>query len=372
MIMKAQNPRLRHVSALLLGILALMLNVAVVLSEEESELPFIWGGILWNPDSSLVAVSTSHGLMLHNAKLEFVRELGDADIVYAMNWSPDGSNIAASYYEVIESPEGKQLLGYIRIWDVTSGRLIHTVLAHSHRIDSLKWTADGERIVSVGWDRVVRIWSTDDWTLEGELFAGQNLLITNDLDVSPDSRLLVVWVDKEFQIYRLDGLALSREWPYQKGHTAFSWSSIMGFDLNWIATATDDGILVWEVNTGAPIALLRPSQQESEAPCCKSIDAVAWNPDATRIAGLRAWSTQPLTGQIYVWDLQRALLLAELEGCRTSTDQIIDGALDWSPDGRFITCAGSDGRIISWETETFEIAAEYNQYRSILVDTGSE
>ncbi len=369
--MQPNNSRLYRLSALLVGILALALCFTVAHSEETDN-PVIWGGILWSPDASLLSVATSHGLRLHNANLEFVRVLGTETLTYAMDWSPDGKRIAASYFEEIENAEGRQLQGYIRVWDVTTGDLVYGFLAHSHRIDSLKWTPDGERIVSVGWDKVVRVWSTDDWTLEGELFAGQNVHISYDLDVNPDGSLIVVWAEGSFQIYRLDGLVLLGEWTYRVGHGGFSWSSIWDFNVNWIATATGDGILVWKVGTGAPIALLRPSQQESEAPCCKSIDAVAWSPDSRLIAGLRRWTTQPLTGQIYVWDLQRALLLAELEGCRASGDNSIDGALDWSPDGRFITCAGSDGRIISWETDTFEIAAEFDQYRSILIDSESE
>lgn len=338
-------------------------------AQTENDSPFIWGGIAWSPDSAILAVATSQGIYLHDRNLEVIRHIGSSNFADALDWSPDGSMLAVSYYEVIQTDSGDDRRGYIRIWDVNSGELVHEWLAHSYPIRQLRWTPDGHRMVSVGGDKAVRVWNAADGALEYEF------LINNDffsaayhMDVSPDSDDVVIWMDGVYQIYDLDDGNLRKEWDYAFPPQAIQWSAL-GFRKNWLATATEDGLLVWDITCEVPIALFRPTFLDPNQVCCKSIDAVAWNPDASLVAGLQGLQTSGSEGHLMIWNIHQSLLVAELEGCRANNDVAIAGVIDWSSDGQLIACGSNDGKVLVWRTDTFEIAAVYENYRSILVDS---
>ena len=41
-------------------------------------------------------------------------------------------------------------------------------------------------------------------------------------------------------------------------------------------------------------------------------------------------------------------------------------AIEWSPDGNKLAAISSDGRIVIWETDSYQVIAEYDGYQSIL------
>jgi WD40 repeat protein len=62
------------------------------------------------------------------------------------------------------SPDGKRLASAahddqtVRVWELPSGRLLHTMRGHTSYIRSVQFTQDGSRLVSGGGDSTVRIW----------------------------------------------------------------------------------------------------------------------------------------------------------------------------------------------------------------------
>jgi WD40 repeat protein len=78
---------------------------------------------------------------------------GHASVVYAVAWSHDGKQLAAS------SQDGQK--GTIRIWDVANGECISTIIAHNHLVLSLAWSHTGGRHLASGsLDRSAKIWDT--------------------------------------------------------------------------------------------------------------------------------------------------------------------------------------------------------------------
>jgi serine/threonine protein kinase/WD40 repeat protein len=75
--------------------------------------------------------------------------------VSAMALSPDGQVLASgSAYEDLA----------IRIWDTTTGKLRMRLDGHNSWICELRFSKDGQRLISAASDQSIRIWDTNTWT----------------------------------------------------------------------------------------------------------------------------------------------------------------------------------------------------------------
>jgi WD40 repeat protein len=46
----------------------------------------------------------------------------------------------------------------LKVWDVATGREIHTLRGHSQDVSSVKFSSDGKKILSGGWDGAIKLW----------------------------------------------------------------------------------------------------------------------------------------------------------------------------------------------------------------------
>ena len=75
---------------------------------------------------------------------------GHSDGVYTLAWSLDGSRLASG-----------SLDNTMQVWEVSSGRLLHTYRGHSNTVRTLAWSPDGSRIASGSDDKTVQVWQAE-------------------------------------------------------------------------------------------------------------------------------------------------------------------------------------------------------------------
>ncbi|RUT07541.1 hypothetical protein DSM106972_018010 [Dulcicalothrix desertica PCC 7102] len=64
--------------------------------------------------------------------------------------SPDGKSIASGGLD-----------GEIRLWNLETGQLLHTIGAHSKQVVSLAMSQDGKTLVSGSSDDTVKVWQSN-------------------------------------------------------------------------------------------------------------------------------------------------------------------------------------------------------------------
>jgi WD40 repeat protein len=90
---------------------------------------------------------------------------------------------------VVFNPSGELLLSSgsdnaIRVYDVKTGKLLHTILGHSMVPLSMGFSPNGRLLASAGDDKTVKIWDTSNWnlllTLKGENEAIHSVLFIDN------------------------------------------------------------------------------------------------------------------------------------------------------------------------------------------------
>lgn len=190
------------------------------------------------------------------------------------------------------SPDGKMLaagggppqrFGEIKIWDVASHQLLKTMQGHTDCIYSIAWSPDGKLIASGSYDKTAKLWD----------------------------------------------VATGKEVSNLKDHIDAVFAVAFSPDGEHLATASQDRtVKIWDIATGKRLYTLSDASD--------GLSTLAYSPTGDRIAAAGYDKT------IYVWrlgkddgHLDQSLIADE--------DSIL--AMVWSPDGKTIITASSDGSI---------------------------
>lgn len=178
---------------------------------------------------------------------------GNPRKVDIVDFSPDGRLIlSASSIPDVLSPEGEEyLIGgpelydkTIRIWDVKTGKCIQTLEGHSDCINSASFSPDGSRVVSASRDSTIRIW---------DVLTGKPIHVLkghlNDVSsavFSPDGNLLVSGSTDDIRI-----------WNTKTGHCCKtlngSGKPLFSPDGRYIVVTEPRSVHIWDVDTNTNV-----------------------------------------------------------------------------------------------------------------------
>lgn len=357
--------------------------------------------VLYSPDNSTIACDddrdTIHILEMESEAFLHTFKTPDKRSVNSYRYSPNGSTFAISngleinvwnvksgeierticgYADVVRdavfSPDGKTIVSLddiVRIWDVTTNKLINTISAE-RSVACFAYSPNGEILACGTYDNTILLFETDTWqhslTLEGHTDSVMSV------EFSPDGKTLASGGnDNTIHLWNpIAGEQISK----LKGHKNGVNDIVFSPDNSTLVSGADDGtIRFWDVFTGKLLNSIETDPHDS-------IDSVIFSPDGLILActgenggeGIRFWnvSTGELLrtidvdagafsvvyspdgqtiasggmGEFSIWDVATGKILKTFSG---HIDPVYSVA--YSPDGQMIASGCRDSTVIVWD-----------------------
>lgn len=237
-------------------------------------------------------------------------ELEHHNLVFSVAYSPDGKNIVTGSGSSRGDTRGPHKRGTVRIWDTTTGNLLHSMSDHASPVTSVSYSPNGTQIISGSWDKTIKVWEASSGNLLRTIRAHDDRV--NSVTYSPNGKLILSG--------SLDG-------------TIKIWDSSSGQLINTISEPKEmqTSMLMFGEDGNNKI-VKRPNP----------IGSIAINPNESTVA------SGYLNGAIKIWDISSGALLRNIN---TGSHSSYGFPISYSPDGISIVSGG--GSLVKiWDTES--------------------
>ncbi len=139
-------------------------------------------GVAFNPDGTLLATANGNGkVLIWDVVNKQQKTALNEDGVFGVIFSPDGTILATSEYL-----DETDRAAVIRLWDVTTGKILLMLKGHTDSITRITFNPDGRILASASSDGTVRLWDVKT----GKALAILDVPNASSVAFSPDGTLL--------------------------------------------------------------------------------------------------------------------------------------------------------------------------------------
>ena len=273
--------------------------------------------------------------------------------VNTVAFSPDGKILATGREH---GEQGTRREHAVKLWDVASGKLLHTFVASSIR--ALAFSPDGKLLTGVGSGSTIFVWDVATGKVARKIY-GQTEYVTV-VAFSPDGKTLAIGsLDSSIRLWNVaDGKAgrvFTVAEPKKRASLDFNAAHDIEFspDGKTLAAAYFHGNVVrlWNVETGKLLETL--SQMETLA---FVLYGVAISPNGDTVAcgysasGFDDIPSKKKTGIVVLVDLKTGEKRSTFESHKYSVN-----CLEYSPDGSVLMTGGDDGVVNLSDSRTGKV-----------------
>lgn len=165
---------------------------------------------------------------------------GHTNTIDSVRWSPDGQHLLTASWD-----------GTIRLWDVRRGRKVLNIYeGHTDQVYMVRWSADGKQFLSASRDKTIRLWDVESGKVI-RIYEGHTDAV-NGIDFSPDGRQFAsASSDKTLRLWDVASGETIRTYT---GHTAQVNEVIFSSDgRSLFSSSWDDSVRQWDVASGAQV-----------------------------------------------------------------------------------------------------------------------
>lgn len=237
----------------------------------------------WSPEGSKLA-SGGWDRTVHLWEAMTGRQLGTytghPNIITALDWSPDGTRILSAGSDLVYRSKDNHVEQHI--WDAQTRERLIRYTGHTDSVSSARWSSNGTKIASGGYDHTVRVWKAN---------TGRQLLTYQghtdsiyDVAWSPDGSVIAsASQDHTLQVWECLSGQLLYQHPsaWNRPMLKVAWSP----DGTYLAVTSSAGELL-DGRTGELIRKFGPFGA--------GMDRIVWSPKGTHLAFLQETRVQVL------------------------------------------------------------------------------
>eukprot|EP01121_Diplochlamys_sp_Union-15-3_P020895 TRINITY_DN82_c0_g1_i4.p1 TRINITY_DN82_c0_g1~~TRINITY_DN82_c0_g1_i4.p1 ORF type:complete len:318 (-),score=55.18 TRINITY_DN82_c0_g1_i4:60-1013(-) len=228
----------------------------------------------------------------------------------------------------------------LRLWDLNTGTTTRRFAGHKKDVLSVAFSTDNRQIVSGSRDRSIKLWNTlgeCKYTIDVEQQPGAHTDWVSCVRFSPNTLNPIIvssgW-DKSVKVWNLTNCKIKNNLT---GHTGYVNAVAVSPDGSLCASGGKDGTaMLWDLNEGKHLYSLEGGD---------IINTLVFSPN-------KYWLCAGTDSSIKIWDLESKQVIADLTknfpefGSKNANPQCL--SLAWGSDGNVLFSGYSDGLIRVW------------------------
>lgn len=244
----------------------------------------------------------------------------------------------------------------IKIWEVyNERRCVRTYTGHRQAVRDIDFNARGERFVSAGYDRYLKLWDTETGSVVSR-FTSRKVPYCVKFHPDYNKQHLFVCGTSDKKILCWDTRSGEIVQEYDRHLGAVNTITFVDENRRFVTTSDDKSMRVWEWDIPVDMKYIAD-------PTMHSMPSVTLAPNGKWLA------CQSLDNKIVIFS---AINRFKMNRKKTFEGHMVSGyacGLDFSPDMSYLVSGDGDGKVYIWDWKTTKLYKKWQAHEGVCIST---